>query len=80
MYMKNKVTFVFEVVESNSKRFIPIKAWTVNDAISIMKSNGWNMFKLLWLMCRHSRDGDLGWIVAPVPQGWIGSNPFDGTK
>lgn len=45
--MTNKVTFVFEVVESNSKRFIPIKAWTVNDAISIMKSNGWTMFKLV---------------------------------
>lgn len=47
MYMKNKVIFVFEIVESNGKRFIPIKAWTVNDAISIMKSNGWNMFKLV---------------------------------
>lgn len=47
MRMKNKVTFVFEVVESNVTRFIPIKAWTVNEAISIMKINGWSSFKLV---------------------------------
>lgn len=47
MRMKHKVTFVFEVVESNVTRFIPIKAWTVNEAISIMKINGWSSFKLV---------------------------------
>lgn len=45
--MKHKVTFIFEVRESTGTRFIPVKAWTVNEAISIMKRSGWNMFKLI---------------------------------
>lgn len=40
-------TYVFKVILEGSIKFIPIRAYTMLNAVTKMKSNGWKNFELL---------------------------------
>ena len=40
-------TYVFKVTMPNGVKFVPVSAYSVLNAVDIMKSNGWKTFVLV---------------------------------